>query len=168
MNLKEVIKSQYYATLEMLKQAIIKCPDSVWDNLADKNKFWHIAYHALFYTHLYLQPSESDFVPWAKHRPDYEFMGPLPWPPHNEPEIGEPYRKEEILEYLEVCRQEVERQVNALDLDAESGFDWLHFGKLELQFYTIRHLQHHAGELCERLWANEKIEVDWVGMKPDG
>jgi hypothetical protein len=28
-----------------------------------------IAYHALFYTHLYLQPAEADFVPWEHHRP---------------------------------------------------------------------------------------------------
>lgn len=164
MNSKEIIKSQYGASLEMLKQAILKCPDSVWDNPADKNKFWHIAYHALFYIHLYLQPTESDFVPWANHRSDYQFMGPLPWPPHKEPDIGDPYQKQEILEYLELCRQQVEQQVAALDLDAEAGFDWLPFGKLELQFYSIRHLQHHTGELCERLWANEKIEVDWLGM----
>ena len=94
-------------------------------------------------------------------------MGLLPWPPHNEPEIGDPYRKEEVLEYFQLCRQEVKKQVDALDLETESGFEWLPFGKLELQFYNIRHLQHHTGELCERLWAAEKIEINWVGVNPD-
>jgi len=166
MNIKAVIESQYHASLEMLKGAIVKCPEALWDDPACQNKFWHIAYHALFYTHLYLQPSESDFVPWAKHRDQYQFMGPLPWPPHQEPEIGAPYPKEAVLEYLDLCRQEAEEKVAALNLEAESGFSWLPFGKLELQFYNIRHLQQHTGELCERLGETENIQVDWVGMKP--
>ena len=37
---------------------------------------------------------------------------------------------------------------------------------LELQFNNIRHLQQHIGELCERLWVEEQIEIDWVGMQP--
>ena len=45
----------------------------------------------------------------------------------------------------------------------ESGFSWLPFGKLELQFYSIRHVQHHTGELCERLGTTGDIEVGWVG-----
>jgi hypothetical protein len=166
MDTKEVIKSQYYASLEMLKQAIVKCPESLWEDQEDKNKFWHVAYHALFYTHLYLQPSGEDFCPWAKHRDEHEFLGPLPWPPHKQPEIGEPYSKEEVLEYHQICREQVEEQVASLSLDAESGFDWLPFSKMELQFYNIRHLQHHTGELCERLGARESIDVDWVGRKP--
>ncbi len=51
----------------------------------------------------------------------------------------------------------------ALDTAApESGFFWLPFGKLELQFYNIRHLQHHTGELFERLGA-VGVTLDWVG-----
>ena len=36
---------------------------------------------ANLYTHLYLQTTEADFVPWAKHRDEYQSLGPLPWPP---------------------------------------------------------------------------------------
>jgi hypothetical protein len=167
MNIKKVIQSQYHATLAMLEQAIVKCPASLWDDPGSKDRFWHIAYHALFYTHLYLQSSEEEFEPWAKHRDEYEFMGALPWPPHKEPKIGEAYRKEEVLEYYKLCHKLVEEQVAALDLEAESGFSWLPFGKLELQFYNIRHLQLHTGELCERLGTQAGIDVDWVGMGPD-
>ena len=86
MDLAEIIISQYLAALEMLKQTIIKCPESIWNSPDDKTKFWHIAYHALFYTHLYLQDSEADFTPWAKHRDEYQFIGQLPWPPHSPPQ----------------------------------------------------------------------------------
>ena len=167
MNTKDVIKSQYYASLEMLERAVESCPESMWADATHKNKFWHIAFHALFYTHLYLQPAQEDFVPWEKHRQDYQFMGPVPWPPHNTPEIGKPYSKEDVLEYLELCKLQVEEQITALNLEADSGFEWLPFKKLELQFYTIRHLQNHVGELCERLGETANIDVDWVGSKPD-
>lgn len=160
MNIKEVIISQYHASLEMLKEAIIKCPESLWDEPEARNKFWHVSYHALFYTHLYLQKSEAHFKPWPKHREDYESMEPLPDPPGREP-----YSKAEILDYLQFCQQEVETAVAALDLEQESGFYWLPFNKLELQLYNIRHVQQHAGELSERLGTQANIEVDWVGQK---
>lgn len=166
-DLRGIIQSQYLASLEMLKAAIEKCPDALWNDAEYPNKFWHISYHVLFYTHLYLQQREEDFQPWTKHRKDYPFMGPVPWPPHRKPEIGEPYSKQEILEYLEVCRNEVRRRVDQMDLDAESGFEWLPFGKLELQFYNIRHVQHHAGQLIDRLRTRAGIGTEWVGKAPE-
>jgi hypothetical protein len=69
------------------------------------------------------------------------------------------------LDYLAFCQQEVERRVPQLNLESESGFDWLPFGKLELQLYNIRHLQQHTGELMERLGARADIRIDWVAMK---
>jgi hypothetical protein len=54
MDISEVIVSQYLASLEMLKQTIAKCPPTIWDDPNDKVKVWQVAYHALFYTHLYL------------------------------------------------------------------------------------------------------------------
>jgi DinB superfamily len=168
MDTKQVIQSQYLAALKMLKQAVEKCPPEVWNAAEDKNRFWHVAYHSLFYTHLYLQDAEKDFQPWEHHRREYQFLGQTPYPPHDPPRIGEPYAKEEILAYYDVVREEVKKRVPALDLEAASGFEWLPFGKLELQFYNIRHLQQHTGELFERLGARAGIKLDWVGAVPQG
>jgi len=167
MDASKAIISQYLAALEMLKQAIIQCPDSIWNDPGDKTKFWHVAYHALFYTHLYLQDSEQTFTPWPKHRPEYQFIGQVPWPPHAAPQIGEPYDKETVLEYLVFCQQQVTERAPLLNPEAVSGFSWLPFGKLELQFYNIRHIQQHAGELMERLGTRAHLELPWVGMKPE-
>ncbi len=163
MHYQPIIQSQYLATLAMLEQTVVRCPDELWDNVDDKVKFWHIAYHALFYTHLYLQKSGDDFQPWARHRPDYEQMGPPPWAPDQQPEIGEPYQKADVLEYLAFCRQMVATTAPTLVLDAPSGFEWLPFTKFELQIYSIRHLQQHAGELMERLGSRVGVEIDWIG-----
>ncbi len=164
MELQKTIQSQYLATLEMLKKAVTACPESEWDSPVTKNKFWHIAYHALFYTHLYLQPSEGEFQEWEKHKKNSEFMGATPWPPHEKPVIEGVYDKATVLEYLQFCEAEVRRIIPELDFDAPSGFSWLPFGKLELQFYNIRHTQQHVGELCERLGEASGIDVNWVGQ----
>ena len=75
MGAKETIKSQYYASLEMLRQAIETCPEALWHGPEHQSPFWQIAYHALFYTHLYLQPTEKDFIPWEKHAEGTRSLG---------------------------------------------------------------------------------------------
>src|SRR4030042_1878081 len=107
MDMRKVIKSQYHASLDMMRQAIVKCPDALWVSTEPKNHYWRIAFHALFYTHLYLQTTEGDFVRWSKHRDEGQFLGALPWPPHAEPKISRPYDKEELLEYVDFCYAEV-------------------------------------------------------------
>jgi hypothetical protein len=158
MEIKEVIQSQYLASLEMLKNAITNCPEWMWVDPQPQNKFWHIAFHALFYTHLYLQTAEKDFSP-------YPSMEHLPFEQKEREKPPEPYTKDEILTYLEFCQEEVKSCLSKLDLSSgESGFYWLPFSKQELQFYNIRHLQLHTGELCERLGTTAGISVPWVGM----
>jgi hypothetical protein len=160
---KETIKSQYYASLEMLRQVILACPETLWKSRDYKAPFWHIAYHALFFTHLYLQPSEDEFVPWKKHKEEFISLRSS----GEKPKALEPYSKEEILAYHALCREQVEAQVTSLDLEAKSGFYWLPCNKFELQIYNIRHIQQHTGELFERLGVSADIELDWVGMKSD-
>jgi hypothetical protein len=163
MNLKEVIQSQYRASLAMLEQVVQKYPEELWTDTGQKNPAWLLAYHALFYTHLYIHPSEGDFVPWEKFRPEIQFMGPTPYPPHDIPDYGEPYTRDEILSYIRLFGDGIAAWVDSLDLHGPSGFDWLPMSKIELQFYNIRHLMQHTGELAERLWVEAGIETGWVG-----
>ncbi|MHC4778746.1 MAG: DinB family protein [Planctomycetota bacterium] len=164
MDFRKNISSQYRASLKMLRKAVEACPAELWADEKYGNRFWHIAYHTLFYTHLYLQQEEADFVPWEKTRPNHQFMGPLPWPPHDLPEIGEPYTKEELLQYCDLCHEQVGERLEALDPEGPSGFEWIPMNKLELQFYNVRHVQHHAGQLIERLRTVTGKGVEWVGL----
>jgi hypothetical protein len=166
MEVKQAIRSQYGAALEMLRQVIVNCPAPLWDDPQDKNRFWHVAYHVLFYTHLYLQESEKHIVPWSKHRQEWAYLGEPAEPAAGDDQAAQPYSREDILEYLALCRQQVDEKVPALDPRAESGFYWLPFSKLELQLYNIRHIQQHTGELMERLGNRAGIDVDWVGQVP--
>jgi hypothetical protein len=153
--IRQTVKSQYGAALAMLRAAITQCPDALWDDPTDTNRYWHVVYHALFYAHLYLAPSLEAFQPWAKHR---EESGSLSIA------HAAPYSRDEVLEFLGVCAARVAEMVATLDFAAPSGFHWLPMNKLELQLYNIRHIQTHAGELAERLSQRAGIDVAWVSM----
>ena len=157
MDTKAAIQSQFLATLEMLKQAIEACPDGIWADPEPKNKFWHIAFHSVFYAHFYLSPTQDDFVAWEKHRHEVVSLETS-----EGPSAIEPYSQAEMLEYLAFCREQVKEKVAASNLEAESGFHWLPFNTLEKHLYNIRHVQLHTGELCERL-GQAGIDIGWVG-----
>lgn len=161
MDTKAVIQSQFLAALAMLKQAIEHCPDNLWADSQPQNKFWRTAYHALFYAHFYLHPTEGDFTPWEKHRNEVTSLQPS-----DDPQAVEPYSRAEVLEYLAFCQQQVREKVAASDLEAASGFHWLPFSTLEKHIYNLRHVQQHTGELFERL-AQVGVDVGWVGMIRD-
>ncbi len=163
---QQVVISQYFATLAMLEEAIVKCPDDLWAADDDRQSvlpdrlpraLLHAPLRAAHTGRLHAL-GEALRLPPAFGQPSYP-GGPTPEP-------ASPYTRDDILEYLELCRNEISRIVPTLDFDAESGFHWLPFGKLELQFYSIRHVMLHVGELAERLSAANGIEIGWVGRDP--
>jgi hypothetical protein len=161
LNLPDVILRQYRAPLAMLRKAIEACPEELWLQ-GEPNRFWQIAYHSLFYMHFYLSKTEADFVPWGKHRPNSNLLSVTPLRPDDVFGAAAPYSKAELLEYAALCSREIYRSAPLLDLEGDSGFHWLPFDKLELQFYNIRHLSHHTGQLLDRLRTHAGIGIGWV------
>jgi hypothetical protein len=167
--LRTSLKSQYHAGLAMLHEAIVKCPDAVWASDAHKNAFWQIAYHTLFFTHLYLQPTVADFRPWKGHQGNVQHEDGIPGPADPKstlPLVPSPYSKDDVLAYWGIVDGMVDAAVDALDLASpESGFYWYPIPKLEHQLVNLRHLQHHTAQLADRLRAAEDIGVRWVGSR---
>lgn len=166
MEITKMIQDQFECAMLMLEEAICKCPESLWNNDQYTNRFWHIAFHSLYYTHLYLQESQQSITPWVKYRTHYQYLGPLPWRKQELPVIADAYTPGELLEYLALCKNEIIQKVPHLQWEAESGFAWIPFNKLGLQIYNIRHLQHHTGQLIDRLRSRENIEVHWIIKSP--
>ncbi|MEK6677398.1 MAG: DinB family protein [Planctomycetota bacterium] len=161
MNIQAALKGQYHAALAMLQQTLEKCPDDLWTGGAYPIPFWRVAYHTLYFAHLYLQQNEEAFRPWENHRNEYH---DLPWPGDSEPKTLDPYTKPQILDYWRLCEAMVDTQVDRLDLEApESGFSWHKtIPKFEHQIHNIRHIQHHAAILSSRLRQADGTEVRWV------
>ncbi|MBN2053615.1 hypothetical protein JW905_01755 [bacterium] len=166
-SLKAILKSQYHAGLAMVRQAVELYPDEWWYDDTSVNAAWQLAYHTLFFTHLYLQPSLEDFVPWDGQQNDVQYPDAIPGPPKPDsdlPLLPEPYSREEALAYWRVCDDMIDACVDALDIwSAQSGFYWYRVSKLEHQLINIRHLQHGAAQLADRLRAAVNFGVKWVG-----
>lgn len=161
MDIKDALKGQYHGTLAMLRQTIADCPDAVWESGKHPRTFWRIAYHALFYTHLYLMVNEAAFVPWEKHRGNIKVL----WDDEKGqlPPIEPSYTQTELVEYLDFIDQHVNEWVDLIDLSSpDPGFSWYKIPKLEHQILNIRHLAGHMGQLSELLMNNGIDEVHWV------
>jgi DinB superfamily len=164
MSIQAVLKSQYHASLAMLRDAIDACPAELWTDASYVNPFWQVAYHTLFYTHFYLQPSESAFVPWEHHRPKHNFFVSR-WDATNS---ATHYSIDEMRAYCKLCDAMIDSAVDRLDLNApDSGFPWYKMSKLEHQFVNLRHIQHHTGQLAERIRQATGRGVEWVGGTKD-
>jgi hypothetical protein len=156
--IQSALKRQYHASLAMLNEAIEACPETLWTSEAYVNPTWQIAYHVLFYTDFYLQPSEAAFVPWEHHRPDYQYFSA------GKKLALTPYSKEEMAAYGRRCQEMVDAAVDGLDLTSpESGFPWYEMPKLEHQLLNLRHLHHHTGQIAERLRHVANRGIEWVG-----
>lgn len=167
--LATVFKSQYHATLAMLRDAIERCPDELWLDTAPKNAFWQVAYHALFFTHLYIGTDAESFHPWAEHQRENQNedgIGGPPDPSSSLPLIPRPYSKTQVLRYWQICDDMVDGAVDSLDLRRhDSGFHWYKVSKLEHQIISIRHTQHHTAQLIDRLRAADDVGIKWVGAR---
>ena len=151
----------------MLREAIERCPEELWLSTEHRNAFWQIAYHALFYTHLYLSTEWSAFRPWQGHQsavqhPDGDSRSGKPG--STLPLIPEPYTRAQTLACWDVYNASVDSAVDAMDLlSPQSGFPWYKMSKLEHQLVNLRHLQHHAAQLADRIRAALDTGIRWVG-----
>ncbi len=162
MDTRAALKSQYHAALKTLQLALEQCPPALWADANDgPAAVWRVAYHTLYFAHLYLSADEGSFVPWAKHR--VQAVDLCAGERSDYADIT-PYTREETLEYWRLCDAMVDSAVDTLDLSAQtSGFSWYSVPKLELQLVNIRHVQHHAAALAARLKMKAGVQVAWVG-----
>ena len=160
MDLLKIVTSQYQSSLSMFEEAVKNCPKNLWEESSYKNRYWHIAFHTMFWTHMYLNDSEHSFEEWNKHIEDYQFLN---FRSKSYAEDAVIYSQEEVLDYLEFCKTRLPDHLATVNFEDEGGFSWIPVGKLELHMYNIRHIQHHTSQLTDRLKEVENIPVRWVG-----
>jgi uncharacterized damage-inducible protein DinB len=142
--------------IDMLENAITACPDALWDDRTRRPEFWYAAYHTLFFLDLYLSDSPEAFTPPAPFT-----MGELE---NTLPE--RPYRKDELLGWLEHGREKLRTVLGSLTDDKlrEVHRWWTReFSVLENLIYNMRHVQHHAAQLNLILRQQTDSAPNWVG-----
>ena len=157
-NWRTSVWKQFGAAIDMLDDAIRLCPDPLWTTVVWKDaddvrhgQFWFIAYHTLFWLDLFLTGSREGFAP-----PPPFIRGALP---------ERPYTKDQVLAYLGSCRGRCQATIEALTPEKAQKrcvFEWMEPSFLELQLYSMRHVQEHAAQLNLVLGHHDVEGLDWV------
>jgi hypothetical protein len=158
----EMVVAQIRASLAMLRSTIEACPEGLWDRKTDENRFWALAYHTLYHAHLYLSPSEDAFVPWEREVKGKAGFGRTHLGDWAELTPEDTYAKADVLAYCDHIDGMVADLVASTPFDAPSGFPWLSFTRGEAHLSNLRHIQHHVGQLSERLRQTMDVGTDWV------
>lgn len=167
--LKESLWKQFGASIDMLKNAITLWPNEHWST---EKKFFYNAYHCLIFLDYYLT------IPYQKN-----FSSPLPFTLAESVDIPAEaiddiipdriYTKKELLDYLQSCREKchtliaelTEEKIKERWIEEDGGRNYV---VLELLFYNMRHVQHHAAQLNFLLRQRINNAPDWVSRAKDG
>jgi hypothetical protein len=152
---KSSVWQQFGAAIDMLRNAIVACPEELWSDRSERPELWYTVYHTLFWLDLYLTGSLEGFAPPAPFT-----LGEL------EADVmpDRVYTKDELLAYLEHCRQKCRATIEALTVETAdrrpsvSRVDSF----LELLLYNMRHVQEHNAQLGLVLGQKIGWEADWV------
>lgn len=173
---------QFGAAIEMLENALVACPDSLWTERLwpdpsppwfppQFGEFWYVSFHVLVWLDLYLSGvPEEDFAPPAPFaQGELDSVASLP---------ARPYTKEELHEYLSSIRQKCRTTLAELtDERARRSveYPWSKgqpVSFLELQLFNLRHVQEHAAQLSLFLGQHgiPGAEIGWVSRAqlPEG
>lgn len=176
---RTMLWKQFGAAIDMLDNALVACPDSLWREPLwrgspdhplppGRSEFWYIAYHTLFWLDLYLFGSEEGFMPPEPYPlvEQDDAAGPIP---------EQPITKDEVRAYLAYARHKCQTTLETLtDERARQlvDFGWTEgqaVSYAELQVYSMRHVQEHAAQLNLLLGQHGISDeaIDWVARAQD-
>ena len=153
----------------MLRDCLHRADEAALQAAVGRFPFWHVAYHTLFFTDLYLSRSEQSFRPPSFHREDYQWLGVNFAAPDKKIVANRHYNSDTLIEYVDICREKAKHSIGdetETSLSGVSGFSWLEFTRLETHLYNIRHIQHHTGQLSAALQRAQGEGSAWVSSDP--
>jgi len=152
---------QFGASIDMLGGAIRACPDALWTDDSQEPVVWRLAFHTLFWLDLYLAGRVEGFAP------------PPPFGLDELERDGAPprvYTKEELLGYVEHCRERCRAGIASLDEESARRVHEFRWGRVtfeELLVYNLRHVQHGAAQLNLILRRAGGTPAPWIGRARD-
>lgn len=175
--LKDCLWKNFAASIDMLKNAIEMCPDELWN---DNRKFFYNAYHCAVFTDYYLTIPPVNFFPplaYTLTEPDEIPAGAI-----DDVVPNKLYSRAELSEYVQRTREKCRGVIRSLTEDklneswiatdeladlSLSGMDVLKYSILEILFYNLRHIQHHAAQLNLLLRQAINASPDYVSQAED-
>jgi hypothetical protein len=130
---KNLIWQQFGASIDMLENAIVACPDEIWNDRSEEPEYWYLAFHTLFWLDLYLSGAVENFAPLRTF-------------------LRHCRRK---------CRTTIENSTDE-EMNRLCRFGWGEASFAELLLYNMRHVQHHAAQLNLILRQKTDSAPGWV------
>ena len=161
---RQALRRQYLAALSMLRDALRRCPDTLWNDATGGASLRELGCDAAFLTRYHLHPSQDTFRPWPGLDPTPSLDADLANGP-SATEATEPYStsRTEVLAYVEHVIESLDASLEALDLgSSKSGFHGYRMSKLEHQLLTLRHLQHHTAQVVDRVREATGQAIPWI------
>lgn len=153
---KEVMWKQFGASIDMFENAVRECPEELWDT---DSKYWYIVYHTLFFLDYYLTKDPDNFFPPPPFNlSEFDPDGEMP---------ERVYTKEEMITYLDHCRNKCHDLIAALNADTVNDRwtnEYRNYSIPEILLYNMRHVQHHGAQLNLLLRQNNADVPDWVSQ----
>lgn len=133
------LSNQFGAALKMVENAILACPETIWNN---ERKFWYQGFHVLFFTDYYLSKDPVNFQPPAPFDQS-EFEDRMP---------AQVYTKEQLLNYVKHCENRFKHFLTDVQPQGQqqrwiNGSKTMDYSYVEIVLYNMRHLQHHAAQM---------------------
>ena len=154
--IKEISWNQLGAAIDMLQDVVEAAPDDLWGNDLEAGSFWQTAFHTIFWLDFYSSETRAAYSPPAPIGLEELTYGSKP------PRV---YSKVELLAFLDHARANAHESI--MRLTAETALEPSDTRKgmprLELAFYTMRHTQHHTGQLVRMLRNSAGVGSKWVG-----
>jgi hypothetical protein len=163
---------QFGAAIDMFSDTLRDCPDDLWEKPLWQDQpdqwvasgfasFWYLGYHTLFWLDLYLTGTEEGFTP----PPPFALIE------MEEDDLPErAYTRQEVLGYLQLCRERCKATIEALTDETamrRCSFGWGEVSFIELQLYSMRHVQDHAAQVSLLLGQRGIPVRDWVTVAKD-
>lgn len=154
---KQVLWKNFAAAIDMLKEAIVLCPDDLWQA---EPKFFYLTYHTTVFLDYYLTYPVKDFVPALPY--SITDADSLPAEAVDDVIPDKFYSRQEVLDWLTAIREKC-RKMTVLSTTDKLMKGWINQSEIELHglcpslvqnytvleilFYNLRHVQHHVGQL---------------------
>jgi hypothetical protein len=162
--LKQLLTSQFEASLGTLGLCVVKCPPAIWNVPIARFPFCQTAFHTLFFADYYLGADPDSLQNQEFHTANPQIFGDYEQLQRRDPVSI--YSQQQIERYLGFCRDKAVSTIaveTEQDLTAPTKFPRRNFSRAELHVYNIRHIQHHAAQLILRLRQDSDVDIPWVG-----
>ncbi|MCF0056313.1 DinB family protein [Dyadobacter sp. CY356] len=163
--LRESLWNQFGASIDTLEEAILLCPENIF---YEHKRLFYMTYHVLVFLDYYSTIPPVNFSP----KLSFTIADPDNLPEHAIDDLVPDrfYTKTELLDYMRSSREKCRKLIAGLTEekiknerfieDFES--DAMNYSVLEILFYNMRHVQHHAAQINLLLRQQINDAPKWV------